>query len=143
MRTKPYVGIKNLGTREVFHATETPTEKTYGAKYNAVIGPFRTIRGAEFMRDYGMSNPHVQCVADAERLATLYRTPNEFFQADVLRRATENPQDFLLHVATTIHEFARDIGINGVARTNAEQEELWAIIAAHSQVSDLALSFPA
>jgi hypothetical protein len=69
MRTKPYVGINNDGTREVFRAAN-PTEETHGQKYAAVIGPFKTKRAAEFMAKYGRSNPHLQTVADAERIAT-------------------------------------------------------------------------
>ena len=55
--------------REVFRSAEIPTWASHGRLYNAVIGPFRTKQGAEFMAKYGQSNPHCQCVADAERLA--------------------------------------------------------------------------
>jgi len=65
-----YVGLE-VGKREVFRASSIPTEQTHGVQYAAVIGPFRTIRGARFMRDHGAGNPHCQCVADAERLARL------------------------------------------------------------------------
>ncbi len=68
MRTKPYVGCK-AGKREVFKSEATPTEATHGHLYNAVIGPFRTMRGARFMAQCGGNNPHVQCVSDAERIA--------------------------------------------------------------------------
>lgn len=43
----------------------------------AVIGPFRTVRGAEFMRQYGEGNPHCQTVGDAERLAKQYAAQAE------------------------------------------------------------------
>lgn len=68
---KFYVGLKLdcTGRRDVFRATATPTEASHGARFGAVIGPFRTKRAAEFMRDYGRGNPHCLCVADAERLA--------------------------------------------------------------------------
>jgi|TARA_R110000824_G_scaffold394637_1_gene594614 hypothetical protein len=55
--------------REVFKAETTPTPTTHGERYYAVIGPFRTRRGADFMAQHGEANPHCQNVADAERLA--------------------------------------------------------------------------
>ena len=69
MKTKPYVGIKRDGMREIFRASDGPTEGLYGTLYVAVIGPFQTVRGAKFMRDFGRGNPHCQCVADAEKIA--------------------------------------------------------------------------
>jgi len=71
MRTRTsriYVGVKGEA-REIFRAFSTPTQETHGSLYAAVIGPFRTKKGAEFMAKYGKNNPHVQTVADAERLA--------------------------------------------------------------------------
>jgi len=66
----PYVGIINgTGRREVFECTFVPTMETHGTLYAAVIGPFETMRGARFMAEHGAANPHVQCVADAERIA--------------------------------------------------------------------------
>jgi len=64
---KYYVGIRQL-TREVFRSSTTPTAQTT-PQYAAVIGPFRTKRGAAFMVQSGRNNPHIQTVADAERLA--------------------------------------------------------------------------
>ena len=58
------IGVK----REVFKAAEIPSSLTH-PQYYAVIGPFKTKGGAEFMQDYGEGNPHCQTVADAERLA--------------------------------------------------------------------------
>ena len=72
MDTQLYVGC-NAGTREVFHAANVPTFETHGEKYAAVIGPFRTRRGADFMAQYGAGNPHCQCVAQAEKLARMVR----------------------------------------------------------------------
>ena len=70
MTTRPYVGIsKGAGKRELFRASVLPTEATHGHIYAAVIGPFRTVRGAQFDVDYGRNNPHVRCVNDAERIA--------------------------------------------------------------------------
>jgi hypothetical protein len=68
LRKKLWVGC-NKGPREVFRSAQTPTEDTHGDKYFAVIGPFRTRRGATFMAKYGRNNPHCLCVADAERIA--------------------------------------------------------------------------
>jgi hypothetical protein len=63
-----YLGL-NGTTRELFKSSITPTEEFYGDKYKIVIGPFKTKRGAIFMRDYGNNNPHLQTVNDAERLS--------------------------------------------------------------------------
>ncbi len=60
------------GTMEIFRAAITPTDESHGKTYALCSGPFRTIRGAVFMRDFGFLNPHCQCVADAERLAKHY-----------------------------------------------------------------------
>ena len=68
---KYYCGLKSNGEREVFRCAEMPTRATYGAHYWAVIGPFRTRRGAQFMAQCGYNNPHLQTVADAERIAKL------------------------------------------------------------------------
>lgn len=54
---------------EVFKAAMIPTFATHGDIYAAVIGPFRTKRGATFMAQYGHANPHCRTVAEAERLA--------------------------------------------------------------------------
>lgn len=75
-RAKVYVGLTRgffRVKREIFRSVVEPTEQTHGSKYVAVIGPFRTIQGAIFMRDRGSNNPHVQNVADAERLAKKYK----------------------------------------------------------------------
>lgn len=67
MKPKIWVGI--VGTqREVFKHITVPTAVST-PQYLAVIGPFRTRRGANFMAQQGGSNPHCQTVADAERLA--------------------------------------------------------------------------
>lgn len=72
LKPKIYVGIKEGGSRDVFRALDKPTFETHGKYYLATIGPFRTRRGAEFMRDYGRGNPHCVCVSDAEQLARKY-----------------------------------------------------------------------
>jgi hypothetical protein len=78
MRTRVYVGLRADGKgREVFRSATTPVAEPHpdthlGPIYSAVIGPFRTRRGAEFMAKFGANNPHCQTVADAERLAAQY-----------------------------------------------------------------------
>lgn len=75
-RKKWYVGLTlRLNPcdreRQVFTSDVEPTTGTHGHRYLAVIGPFRTKRGARFMARYGQGNPHCRCVADAERMAKL------------------------------------------------------------------------
>ena len=68
-----YMGYRvDTGKREVFHAQWTPTQELWGDTYAAVVGPFRTKRGATFMAEHGAGNPHLQTVADAERIAKEY-----------------------------------------------------------------------
>lgn len=68
---KYYVGLRvdYPHDREVFTSRCKPTRITHGDKYLAVIGPFLTLRGAQFMAAYGKGNPHCQTVDDAERIA--------------------------------------------------------------------------
>jgi hypothetical protein len=66
-----YVGLK-FHTRELFKSELEPTEQSHGNLYNAVIGPFKTKRGAIFMRDHGQGNPHCRCVSEAEKLGKKY-----------------------------------------------------------------------
>lgn len=66
MSNRLYLGI-NCGSREIFSSKTIPT-KELTPEYLYVIGPFRTRRGAEFMRDYGVGNPHCRTVNEAERL---------------------------------------------------------------------------
>lgn len=67
-RSKIYVGCKS-GRCTVFRSIFTPTRKSHGEKYSYVIGPFRTLAGAQYMALYGKGNVHLQHVDDAERLA--------------------------------------------------------------------------
>jgi hypothetical protein len=67
--SRPYVGCRKDGPWEVFRATSLPTQRAY-PQFFAVIGPFRTRAGAEFMAKYGPHHPPLlQTVADAERFA--------------------------------------------------------------------------
>ena len=68
MRKRYYVGLGG-SKPTLLHLESDPTRGTHGHLYAAVIGPFQTKRGAEFMRDYGQGNPHIYHVRDAERLA--------------------------------------------------------------------------
>jgi hypothetical protein len=72
VKTRPYVGIGPDWKRKVFRSASKPEAETHGSIYSAVIGPFRTVRGAEFMAKFGAGNPHCQTVADAERIAANY-----------------------------------------------------------------------
>ena len=64
------VGIGGEAGREAFKSKTEPTQETHGVQYNAVWGPFRTKRGVEFGASWrAVNNPHVQTVADAERIA--------------------------------------------------------------------------
>ena len=66
-----YMGYRvDTGEREVFRALTEPTWLSHGDIYVAVVGPFRTKKGATFMAEHGRGNPHLQMVADAERAAT-------------------------------------------------------------------------
>ena len=69
---KHYVGCNPDGTMEAFKYSRDPVPSD-GLPYLGVIGPFVTKRGADFMVKYGRGNPHIRCVADAERIARKYR----------------------------------------------------------------------
>ncbi len=66
-----YVGISAEKPYEKFKSEKEPTRESHGEKHAAVIGPFKTKRGAEFMEKHGKGNPHIQHVADAISLPTL------------------------------------------------------------------------
>jgi len=61
----------------IFRSATMPTNESHGDLYAAVVGPFRTKAGAEWMADpiKGRMNPHCRCVNDAERLAKKYAIP--------------------------------------------------------------------
>jgi hypothetical protein len=72
MKKAWYVGIgKENGKYIAFQSIDVPTELLFGELYSAVIGPFSTKRGADFMAKFGRNNPHLQCVRDAERWARI------------------------------------------------------------------------
>ncbi len=67
-RKKIYVGC-NAQKWEVFRSAIVPVDSTHGNKYLYAIGPFRTIRAANYMAKYGRGNPNLQTVGKAERCA--------------------------------------------------------------------------
>lgn len=70
-KSKQYVGVN--GTKyQRFASDVEPTRETHGDQYAAVIGPFRTVRGAQYMADHGCGNPHLQTVDNAELYAEFY-----------------------------------------------------------------------
>jgi hypothetical protein len=71
MNTRPYVGIMPDNTYVTFRYHRDPV-KSDNLPYAAVIGPFRTMRAAKFMAQYGRGNPHLLCVSDAERISRYY-----------------------------------------------------------------------
>jgi len=78
MSKKIYVGcICGSNKYERFFSEEQPTSEKYGEKYFAVIGPFRTARGANYMVKYGAGNPHINHVGDAEKLAKIEAMKNK------------------------------------------------------------------
>jgi hypothetical protein len=72
MAKRIYVGYKS-GGMEVFRPEIDPTRESHGHVYPAVVGPFRTVRGAKAMVNFGQNNnPHIRCVSDAERIGKKY-----------------------------------------------------------------------
>lgn len=68
--SKIYVGDSVDGTGwAIFKSELEPSYASHGRLYRYVIGPFQTLRAAEFMAEHGKGNPHLQTVADAERIA--------------------------------------------------------------------------
>lgn len=69
----PRVMIAHMGGRidEVFACDHVPTHASHGARYAAVVGPFRTKRAAVFMSRTA-PNPHCRTVSEAERLVKLH-----------------------------------------------------------------------
>ena len=68
MRKHYYVGVRESKRSVFYMAVVEPTQEMC-PQYSAVIGPFRTKKAAYLMAEYGANNPHMQTVADAERIA--------------------------------------------------------------------------
>lgn len=77
-----YVGM-TPGKWETFRSATEPTFESHGESYNAVVGPFRTVRGSKAMVHYGNGNPHVRTVSEAERVGKIYK---EELKMEGLRR---------------------------------------------------------
>ncbi len=74
-RKKIYVGkIFDSETRVIFRCAFTPTKETHNL-YGWVIGPFRTVRAAEWY----VMHPFAQCttISEYERAALLYKGQSE------------------------------------------------------------------
>lgn len=73
---KYYVGINiKSDRRQVFGTNGTPSSASHGKHFSAVIGPFRNLRAALYVRDRGFNNPQIRCPADAEKLCRVRSTP--------------------------------------------------------------------
>ena len=77
-RAKPYLGLNAAqGIREVFRSVVVPTANAF-PQYRAIIGPFRTLRGAEYMRDFGYGSSCLN-VEQAEELALRSLRERKYF----------------------------------------------------------------
>jgi len=66
-----FVGYTHTGNLEFFTSTSIPVRED-NLPYLAVVGPFKTKRGALWAVKYGKDNPHFATVNDAERLAKIF-----------------------------------------------------------------------
>ena len=64
-----YLGRRAQGELILFHAAQTPTKESHGARFVSVIGPFRSRVGASYYARYGRDDPRIRTAEDAERLA--------------------------------------------------------------------------
>ena len=89
MSNRLYVGVKSDLNMERFRSKETPVRSSHGHLYAAVIGPFRTVAGAEYMVNFGKGNPHCQTVSQAERLGRINKAQSELCKAELDRLSDE------------------------------------------------------
>lgn len=75
VRLSIYVGYHTAKEQyDIVRCSDRPTEAMLGA-YSPFIGPFKTLRAAQFMASpAARNNPHCRCVADAERITKRERT---------------------------------------------------------------------
>lgn len=66
-----FLGYKN-GKPERVDSPTIPTFQSHGNQFDCMVGPFRTVRGLKAMIKWGRNNPHMQTVADAERIGKKY-----------------------------------------------------------------------
>lgn len=84
---KYYVGINvKADRRQVFGVHGTPTARSHGKHFSAVIGPFSNLRAALYVRDRGFNNPSIRCPADAEKLCRVRSGPTYQRTAAKLKR---------------------------------------------------------
>jgi hypothetical protein len=128
--TRYYVGVCE-SKRTAFRSATEPTPETH-PQFNAVIGPFRTKRGAEFMRDHGANNPHCQTVADAERIAKQIADENRIEDQTVYVASAwwENCDAFVTVcgnsprlVEKTIYKAMRDAAIDAYNSSEPEDKK--------------------
>jgi hypothetical protein len=68
-RPRIYLGYHaGESRREIFRSATVPTEESHGKRFTAVVGPFRTVRGAKAMLWFGFANPHLRTVTEAEKI---------------------------------------------------------------------------
>jgi hypothetical protein len=83
-----YTGHKD-GKVERFSSNTPPTQKSHGHLYNAVTGPFKTKRAADWaVKNQG--NPHFHHVNDAEKLSKL--EVNELYSDSLIRHLDRDPR---------------------------------------------------
>lgn len=73
-RLHPYLGFADGAYSVCRFSSQAVADREMVGTFSHLIGPFRTVRAACFMRDT-RPNPHCRTVADAERLAKLHNWP--------------------------------------------------------------------
>jgi hypothetical protein len=66
---KQYIGVSADKPHTRFTSDKEPTRESHGDEHAAVIGPFKTKRGAEWAEKHGKGNPHFTGVHAAEQFA--------------------------------------------------------------------------
>ena len=117
-----YVG-QRAGKRTIFLSDSTPTQESHGHLYNAVIGPFRTRRAAEIMRD--AHGPQIQSVADAEKAAKLLGNPPLTYNTAVINELRSMGYEKVLTVEADTPEQANKIK-DDVRRDMPNYHLIWA-----------------
>lgn len=107
---------------EVFNTNVEPTQDKF-PQYSAIIGPFKTKEGAEFMAMYGKNNPHCQTVYDAEKLA---HSPNRMQQPNESVKqssASTEAQEFISkHIKKHLDEGMEENRAKAAAYEEARKE---------------------
>jgi len=69
IKKRPYVGIKHPSVTEIVNSDKRVTKQTH-PQYHTVKGPFKTARGAKFMKNH--ANPKAMAsisISELERMA--------------------------------------------------------------------------